>query len=193
MLAQPEQADDDNENGEQDYHQMNPSSSTSAGFQLGAPSSPVSPAVSPLSVPNPLSTSHPLPVFNVLVVGQAGVGKTGLIKLLIDTSQLASTSNTTTSSNSNGLVARLARLAEFANYAATCPTTSLAYATADLPSTNLRPQIVLNLIDTPGLLFHDPQELEKGVNLALRQITDSFNASLAVPVSGFVIHSHNYP
>lgn len=120
------------------------------------------------------SASHQPPVFNILVAGQPRIGKTGLLKLLLDTSSLSSTTS----------LPRIACLAEFASYAGTCPTTSISCATADLPASDHQPEFVLNMIDTPGLLFHDPQELEKGVNLLLRQITDSFDASQAVPVSG---------
>jgi septin family protein len=118
--------------------------------------------------------SHQPPVFNILVAGQSRIGKTGLIRLLLDTSCLSSTSS----------LPRIACLAEFASYAGACPTTAISCATADIPAMDQRPEFVLNMVDTPGLLFHDPQELEKGVNLLLRQITDSFDASQAVPVSG---------
>lgn len=128
------------------------------------------------STPQP-PTSAPAPrqprVFNLIIAGQARTGKTALLKLLLDTSLLATTMSQP----------RIAGLAEFAYYAATCPTVNLSFATAELPRTAQRPEVILNLIDTPGLQFHDPQELEKGVNLLLRQITDSFAASLSAPVS----------
>jgi septin family protein len=142
MLVQPQQTKDDDNDPK--THMNNP----------------------PTSVEFSPSQSTPI-TFNVLVVGQAGIGKTGLIKLLLDTSNLSSATS----------LPQLARLAEFANFAATCPTNSPSSILAELPATPHRPEIVLKLIDTPGLLYHDPHELEAGLHLVLRQIAESFEAS----------------
>jgi GTPase SAR1 family protein len=164
MLAQARQGDDDDNEDQANIPKM------------------IDPTASLQGTPGPGSV---VSVFNVIVVGQAGVGKTGFIKLLIDTSILSSDADMDadpdTHTDTDIALPRLARLAEFANYTATCPTTSLSCATADLAATNQRPRITLNLFDTPGLQFHDPQELERGVNLALRQITDAFGASQSQP------------
>jgi len=120
----------------------------------------------PTSSETALDESTPI-TFNVLVVGQAGIGKTGLIKLLLDTSHLSPATS----------LPQLARLAEFANFAATCPTNSPSSILAELPATPHRSEIILKLIDTPGLLYHDSHELEAGLHLVLRQIADSFEAS----------------
>lgn len=105
--------------------------------------------------------------FNVVVVGQAGIGKSSLIKLLLDTCHLSTHTS----------LPQLARLAEFANFAATCPTNSPSSVIAELPLTPNRPQIALKLIDTPGLLYHDTHELEAGLQLVLRQISEAFDSS----------------
>jgi hypothetical protein len=127
---------------------------------------PTGPEQAPVSPPSALSASAP-PLFNILLVGQVGIGKTGLIKLLIDTCLLSPSISHPT----------LARLAEFANNASTCPTTASASVSLDLPATSQCPEIRLNLIDTPGLLVHDPQELEKGIDSILQHITDAFHSS----------------
>jgi len=126
--------------------------------------------------PTPTETApeeHTPVTFNVLLVGQAGVGKSGLIKLLLDTSPLSPATS----------LPQLARLAEFANFAATCPTNSPSPILAELPATPHRPEILLKLIDTPGLLYHDSHELEAGLQLVLRQIAESFEASNRVSAS----------
>ena len=105
--------------------------------------------------------------FNVIVVGQAGIGKSSLIKLLLDTSHLSK--NTTPP--------QLACLAEFANFAATCPTNSPSSIIAQLATLQNDRDLLLTLIDTPGLLYHDSNELEAGLHLVLRQIIDSFATS----------------
>lgn len=129
------------------------------------------------------TASHPPPVFNILIAGQPRIGKTGLVRLILDTSSLSPASS----------LPRIACLAEFASYGGSCPTTSISCATADVAGVHLEAgsSFVLNMVDTPGLLFHDPQELEKGVNLVLRQITESFDASQAVQVSGLRVSSEH--
>jgi len=148
MLVQPQRTkDDDNELQTPSAHTMNNNPPTS----IQSP---------------PLEEQGPV-TFNVLLVGQAGIGKTGLIKLLLDTSHLSPSTS----------LPQLARLAEFANFAATCPTNSPSSVLAELPATSNRPEIILKLIDTPGLLYHDSHELEAGLNLVLRQIADAFETS----------------
>jgi septin family protein len=167
MLVQPQQTkDDDNDLQTKPVHMNNPPTSTE-------------------TAPN---ESTPI-TFNVLVVGQAGIGKTGLIKLLLETSHLSPATS----------LPQLALLAEFANFAATCPTNSPSSILAELPATPHRPEIVLKLIDTPGLLYHDSHELEAGLHLVLRQIADSFEASnrasasvrsrISVPANGMDIET----
>lgn len=150
MLVYSNQPTKDNEN--KPPRQSNPATAMNTLTRTGSP---------PTGDAPPPSTA-----FNVLVAGQAGIGKTGLIKLILDTSHLSSHS-----------LPQLARLADFANFAATCPTNSPSSVLADLPATPNRPDIVLKLIDTPGLLYHDSHELEAGLHLVLRQILESFEAS----------------
>lgn len=157
MLVYSNQPTKDNENKPR---QSNPAIAMNTLTSSGSP---------PTGDAPPTTTST---AFNVLVAGQAGIGKTGLIKLILDTSHLSLHSNS---------LPQLARLADFANFAATCPTNSPSSVLADLPATPNRPDIVLKLIDTPGLLYHDSHELEAGLHLVLRQILDSFEASNSLP------------
>lgn len=136
---------------------------------------------------------------NILVVGQPATGKTGLVKLFLETAPLSlqvggpSDGRQQPESGSEhpgrlgddpNPAALLARCAEFASFTSFCPTTALStleipvkvQKSADgSPGTKTR---ILSFIDTPGLHLHLPHEREQVVDSILNRITEGFESGL---------------
>lgn len=114
------------------------------------------------------------PVFNVMVVGAKGTGKTSLLSLLLSTSDLSPTTTLDQRANLENFLSNATSSAQTHN--PTESITTLQLEILDSPATSL----LLTVVDTPGLDFNPGKELvlEGQVRAVVREIERRYGESM---------------
>ncbi|PVF97315.1 hypothetical protein CPB86DRAFT_707200 [Serendipita vermifera] len=108
------------------------------------------------------------PTLNIMVAGARGTGKTSLLKLFIDTSEISSTATPEQKLSVETFMSKSRK-----------STRSLQTASIEIAETRFD-RVLLTLIDTPGLSFEEGQELslERSVSSLVKYLDNQFDETM---------------